>query len=80
MAFVNNFATSFRWCDWLAGTDKKYHEYRARINAAKAQGLSADEFQKLELKLNEQAEKEGVEAEKIAENLTWGSRSAKKVD
>ena len=78
MAFVNNFATSFRWCDWLFGTDTKYHEYRAKINAAKARGLSKEEFEQLELRLNEQAEKEGVEAEKVAESLTWGAR--KKVE
>ena len=74
MAFVNNFSTSFRWWDRVAGTDKKYLAYRARINAAKKSGLSLDEMRQLEEKLNAQAEKEGVEAEKVAENLTWGKK------
>ena len=75
---MNNFATSFRWCDRLAGTDKKYLAYRARLNAAKKAGMSQQEYQKMEQQLNEQAEREGVEAEKVAEALTW--RSNKKVD
>lgn len=30
MAFVNNFASSFRWWDYLFGTDTKYRAYRKR--------------------------------------------------
>jgi methylsterol monooxygenase len=33
MAFTNNFSTSFRWWDRIFGTDVKYREYRARVNA-----------------------------------------------
>ena len=72
MAFVNNFATSFRWCDHLAGTDAKYRAYKARLNAIKAKGLSAEEYARMELAMNEQAEREGVEAADAAERLTWG--------
>lgn len=74
MAFVNNFATSFRWCDRIAGTDSKYLAYRARLKAAKAAGITGEEWQRLELKLNEQAEREGVEAANVAEALTWGKK------
>lgn len=35
-AFVNNYATSFRFWDWLLGTDLKYKAHRARQQAAKA--------------------------------------------
>lgn len=30
MAFVDNFASSFRWWDYIFGTDKRYRAYRAR--------------------------------------------------
>ncbi|KAG5462031.1 MAG: hypothetical protein BJ554DRAFT_5686 [Olpidium bornovanus] len=36
-AFVNNYATSFRFWDWLCGTDVKYKAHRARQRAAKAE-------------------------------------------
>lgn len=71
MAFVNNFSTSFRWLDKFFGTDTKYREYRARLKAAKESGMTPAEYAKMELKLSEQAEREGVEAEKIAENLSF---------
>lgn len=29
MNFVGNYATSFRWCDWMFGTDKYYRRYKA---------------------------------------------------
>lgn len=73
MAFVNNFSTSFRWCDRLFGTDNKYRAYRARLDAAKKAGLSAEEYARMEIKLNEEAEREGVEAEKVAENAHFSS-------
>ena len=43
MAFVNNFSTSFRWCDRLFGTDTKYRAYRARLDAAKKAGMSRED-------------------------------------
>ena len=68
MAFVNNFSTSFRWCDRLFGTDTKYRAYRARLDAAKKAGMSPEEYARMEIKLNEEAEQEGMAAEKVAEN------------
>ncbi len=73
MAFVNNFSTSFRWLDRFFGTDTKYREYRARLKAAKASGMTPEEYAKMELKLSEQAEREGVAAEKVAESLSFKS-------
>ena len=74
MAFVNNFSTSFRWCDRLFGTDDKYLEYRKKIDAAKKSGVSDSELAAIELKMAQEAEKEGVEAEKVAENYAYGSK------
>lgn len=71
MAFVNNFSTSFRWCDRLFGTDDKYRVYRARITAAKKAGMTAEEFKAMEARLCAEAEKEGVEAEKVAESYRY---------
>lgn len=63
MAFVNNFSTSFRWCDWLFGTDKKYHEHVKRVRAAKKQATSLEEYLLLEQKLMAETEAEGLKAE-----------------
>ncbi|KAJ2005810.1 C-4 sterol methyl oxidase [Coemansia thaxteri] len=35
MAFVDNFASTFRWWDSIFGTDRRYQEYEARRIAAK---------------------------------------------
>jgi methylsterol monooxygenase len=66
MAFTNNYSTSFRWCDWLFGTDKKYHEYRARLRAAKAAAPSSGDNKEhimLQQELVERIEAEGLRAE-----------------
>ena len=76
MAFVNNFSTSFRWCDRLFGTDDKYRIYRARITAARKAGMSPDEFKAMEARLCAEAEREGVEAEKVAESYKYGKAKA----
>lgn len=75
MAFVNNFSTSFRWFDRLFGTDDKYRVYRARIQAAKKVGMTPDEFKIVEARLCAEAEKEGVEAEKVVEAYQYGSKT-----
>lgn len=75
MAFNNNFATSFRWCDRIAGTDDRYLAYKARVAAAKKAGLSMKELKDLEIKLMDEAEKEGLEAEKVCENYNYGSKT-----
>ncbi|TRM66915.1 hypothetical protein BD626DRAFT_452223 [Schizophyllum amplum] len=63
MAFTNNFSTSFRWWDYMLGTDDKYRAYRARVKAAKAKGLSEDEMRQAERELMDEVEKEGLVAE-----------------
>jgi methylsterol monooxygenase len=30
MAFVGNYASSFRWWDWICGTDKAFYAYQAK--------------------------------------------------
>ncbi len=66
MAFVNNYSTSFRWWDWLFGTDNKYREYRARVKAAKAamkKGATKAQIEEVEKKLLADVEAEGLRAE-----------------
>lgn len=65
MAFNNNFSTSFRWWDWLCGTDKNFRAYRARVKAAKKAMGSAtrEDWVKHERKLQAEAEAQGLVAE-----------------
>jgi len=63
MAFVNNFSSSFRWCDFIFGTDEKYRAYKKRIRQARASERDA-----LEKTILEETEKEGVKAQAVAEN------------
>ena len=72
MAFTNNFSTSFRWCDRIFGTDVKYREYRARVNAmVKSMGACTKEQQAaIEHKLLEAVEAEGLRAAAEAEGET----------
>lgn len=30
MVFKGNYATSFRWCDWIFGTDRLYNEWKVK--------------------------------------------------
>ncbi|TFK47480.1 C-4 methyl sterol oxidase [Heliocybe sulcata] len=80
MAFVNNFSTSFRWCDWLCGTDTRYRAYRKRMDEAKrqakAKGMSLEEFRAFENKIKAEAEAEGLKAEAAVE----ASADGKKID
>jgi methylsterol monooxygenase len=71
MAFTNNFSTSFRWWDRIFGTDNKYLEYRARVDAAKKAmaNVSKEEQKKIEQKLMDEVEAEGIKAEAEAEGL-----------
>lgn len=74
MAFTNNYSTSFRWLDYLFGTDDKYRTYKAKVKAAKA----GAERVVLEKKLLEETEKEGLFAEKKAEAVSfWGRPKSK---
>jgi methylsterol monooxygenase len=64
---LQNFATSFRWCDYIFGTDEKYRAYKERIRKAKAGERAA-----LEQTILEETTKEGFRAEAEAENQgTW---------
>ena len=63
MAFTNNFSTSFRWWDYMLGTDDKYRAYRARVRAMKKKGMTAEEQREVERKLMDEVEKEGIAAE-----------------
>jgi len=63
MAFVNNFSTSFRWCDYIMGTDHKYHDYVTRVRAAKKAAKSPEELKALEQRLASEAQAEGFRAE-----------------
>ena len=74
MAFVNNFSTSFRWCDRLFGTDDKYREYRKRVTAMKKLNLSKEEFAAMEQKLIKEAEQEGLRAEAKVEAYQFGKQ------
>jgi methylsterol monooxygenase len=69
MAFTNNYSTSFRWWDFICGTDTKYREYRKKIAKAKAENKNAtkEEHKKWEQKLLDEVEEEGIRAEAIAE-------------
>ncbi|KAF8586848.1 hypothetical protein K439DRAFT_1408268 [Ramaria rubella] len=41
MAFVNNYATSFRYLDYLFGTDNKYRAYKAKLASEASSRASA---------------------------------------
>ena len=79
MAFVNNYSTSFRWCDRLFGTDDKYREYRRRLDANKAamKGKSKAEQEAAERRLVEEMEAEGERLEAIAEGLIQAEKTTK---
>ena len=77
MAFVNNFSTSFRWCDRLFGTDTKYREYRKRVQEMKKLGLSKEEYAQRELALIREAEQEGLRAEAEVEAYKFGDKKQK---
>ena len=74
MAFVNNFSTSFRWCDRLFGTDDKYREYRKRVQEMKKLNLSKEEFLAKEQALIKEDEQEGLRAEAQVEAYSFGKQ------
>ncbi|KIY44736.1 hypothetical protein FISHEDRAFT_50852 [Fistulina hepatica ATCC 64428] len=67
MAFSNNFATSFRWWDWLFGTDTKYRAFRKKVKATKAamKGATSAQLLEVEKKLQNAAEAEGAAEEAL---------------
>lgn len=77
MAFTNNYSTSFRWWDRIFGTDDKYLQYQERLKAAKKamKSASKEEQAKMELKLAEEVEAEGLKAE--SEVLALGTKQVK---
>lgn len=48
-AFVNCYSTSFRWWDYMLGTDNKYHAYRARVASAKAEDRDAVQKKEMDM-------------------------------
>jgi methylsterol monooxygenase len=68
MAFVNNYSTSFRWWDFMLGTDTKYHAYKKRMAAAKAAAKDEAAKQALEQKINDETEQDGLAAERVVES------------
>lgn len=81
MAFVNNYSTSFRYLDFLFGTDDKYRLHRAKVAKAKVamKGASEEERKAMEQKLCDETEREGQIAEAAAEKkgawLTGGVKA-----
>lgn len=82
MAFVNNYSTSFRYLDFLFGTDNKYRAYKARLAAQgskdtshkanggrPAESNTSGEWKK---QVESEVEREGVRAEAEAEQGGWG--------
>lgn len=67
MAFTNNFSTSFRYLDFIFGTDDKYRAHKAKLAATRRHGATKEEQAALEKKLFEETEREGVLAEQLAE-------------
>ncbi|KAG8968387.1 C-4 sterol methyl oxidase [Tulasnella sp. 419] len=69
MAFTNNYSTSFRYLDFIFGTDDKYRAYKKRVAAAKTSDKAT-----LEAKILAETEAEGIAAEKAAENYSYTKR------
>ncbi|KAL7424700.1 C-4 sterol methyl oxidase [Cryptotrichosporon argae] len=61
-AFTNCFSTSFRWWDYMLGTDTKYHAHLARVAAAK----NPKERAAVEARDRSAAEAEGLRAERAS--------------
>jgi len=78
MAFTNNYSTSFRWWDWLFGTDDKYREYKARLQEAKSKLKNATKEEELmvERRLLAEIEAEGLRAEAEVEARAEGKIKA----
>ena len=69
---MDNFASSFRYLDFIFGTDERFRAHKARLRkakeAAKQRGASREEQDAIELTLNEESEKIGLAAEAKAES------------
>jgi methylsterol monooxygenase len=80
MAFTNNYSTSFRWWDFIFGTDTKYREYKKKVRAAKLamQNATKEQLEAAEKQVLDQYEKEGLRAEAEAEaSSLFGARKTK---
>ncbi|ORY23203.1 hypothetical protein BCR39DRAFT_549764 [Naematelia encephala] len=60
-AFTNCYSTSFRWWDYMLGTDNKYHAFRNRVKNASAKDKAAVEKREID-----RIEAEGIRAERLA--------------
>jgi methylsterol monooxygenase len=43
MAFKGNYSSSFRWWDWICGTDSAYHQWKAKRQALRAASTKKSE-------------------------------------
>ncbi|KAJ3020853.1 C-4 sterol methyl oxidase [Thoreauomyces humboldtii] len=43
MAFVGNYSSSFRWWDWMFGTDRQFEAWKAKTQAAKRSIVHSDD-------------------------------------
>ncbi|KAI6127118.1 hypothetical protein F5141DRAFT_1085640 [Pisolithus sp. B1] len=79
MSFTNNYSTSFRWWDYIFGTDKKYREYRQRLADSKAalKNKSKAEQDAAERRLLEEVEAEGHRAEALVEGSISATKTVK---
>ena len=75
---LQNYATSFRYLDFIFGTDNKYRAYRAKVAAEKAKAvqklhheLTEAEEDAIENRILAETEAEGMRAEKAAESGDW---------
>lgn len=76
MAFVNNYSTSFRYLDYLFGTDDKYRVYKKRL-ATEKHSADANE-QEWKENIEAEVEKEGMRAANEAEGRGWWGEKEKK--
>ncbi|GJJ14249.1 C-4 sterol methyl oxidase [Clathrus columnatus] len=76
MAFMNNYSTSFRYLDYIFGTDDKYRAYKNRLSAEEER-VNATE-QKWKEQVEAEIEKEGLRAEREAEGKGWWGEKDKK--
>ena len=71
MAFMDNFASSFRYLDFIFGTDERFRAHKAKLRKAKQaaaqRGASREEQDAIERKFNEESQRIGLAVEAQAE-------------
>lgn len=79
---LQNYSTSFRYLDFIFGTDDKYRAYRKRAAAEKAKAAHGKKLTKaqedaIDAKLMEETEREGLLAAQAAEKSGWAGAFTK---